>query len=161
MAMQSFAFLCVLPLLIITACRLAGISLHYVSVNNINDMMYLELLLSALTTWWLLLAVCIWGGGCYEKWGNNSSLTNLVGTGFGFDIACFLFMIGVTAAFFLIWRNPDYQIGNEGTGAAATQPSDGFLANSSDSSSSTSYKNVGDSKESAEPETFSYQNTES
>lgn len=97
-AMSVFAFLCLLVSVPLTLSRMFGCSLP--RMEPTRKVLFFELVLTALTTLFFFLAICIFGGACFHAV-SGAKDWSVTGTGFGFTIACFFLLV---AALVLIYR---------------------------------------------------------
>ena len=94
LAMTVFSFLFLLVLLPLTTCRILGVGATEMNkyIGDINAVLRIEFTLAVIVTFLEFLAIAIFGWGCYSQFQNVYG-ASLTGTGFGFLIAVFLFMI--------------------------------------------------------------------
>jgi hypothetical protein len=75
---------------VLTTIRILG--LHISLLEPTRKVLFWELILTAINTFWFFLSVCIFGGTCFHGVSKIDGIS-LVGVGFGYTIACFFFLI--------------------------------------------------------------------
>lgn len=89
-AMQVFAFLPLLVVLALSTIRILGLSVS--ALEPTRKSLFVELVATAMSTFFFFLSVCVYGGTCFHAVGAFEG-TSVVGTGFGFTIAVFFFLV--------------------------------------------------------------------
>jgi hypothetical protein len=110
LAMMVFAFLCILPCLLLSLVRVAGIHISFLEPTR--KVLFLELLLTSLTTFWFFLALCIYGGAVFHKAKNYEVYHDVQMTGFGYILACFFFLLVSIALIFSIRADSSTHLGS-------------------------------------------------
>jgi len=76
--------------LTLSILRVIGASIP--ALGPTRKSLLLEFALTGLNTFWFFLSVCVYGGMCFHSATKMSGYT-VTGTGFGYLIACFFFLI--------------------------------------------------------------------
>jgi len=125
-AMQVFAFLSLMPLLIFTLLRFTGKYTIVPVFQTVDKLLLLEVVLNASALFWYFLAVCIWGGTCYKA---TKDLTGSVtATGYAYVVLCFFFMIFTFVISFFVLKMKDLQLGASNTTTSGRYNEDGTPA---------------------------------
>jgi len=110
-AMQVFAFLCLMPLLILTLLRFTGRYAIIPVFQSIDKLLLFEVVLNASALFWYFLAVCIWGGTCYSATKDLDG--SVTATGFAYVVLCFFFMIFNFVISFFVLKMKELQLGGD------------------------------------------------
>jgi hypothetical protein len=89
-ALQVFAFLGLTAVLFLTTVRMLGSAISFLEPTRKS--LLLEFGLTVLNTFWFFLSVAVYGGTCFTAV-RNQETAHPTGTGFGFLIACFFFLV--------------------------------------------------------------------
>ncbi len=120
LAANVFAFLALtLGTLPAVVCRIASLRAPFVG-ENARKSISIEFLTTIWVSFWLFLSICVFGAQCFGDFltyrqpqtSNNPvnpviavrEFNNVTGTGFGYSIACFLFMI-IQIVLLIVIRN--------------------------------------------------------
>lgn len=121
LAMQIFAFIGLTITIFFTLVRILGISIS--SLEPTRKVLFGELVLTALNTFLFFLSVCIYGGTTFHEVGSTEGYS-VTGTGFGFTICCFFFLIFGTVIIYIIRGDSSTHLGSSASGSDYTNESD-------------------------------------
>jgi len=115
--MQVLAFLGLTVALFLSLVRVLGSSIA--ALEPTRKSLLVEWGLTGLSTFWFFLSVCVWGGTCFHAASNQANVSKVVGTGFGYLIACFFFLLLNLVLGFLIRKDPATHLGSGAAGASS------------------------------------------
>lgn len=124
-AMQVFAFLGLLAVLVLSLIRVLGVAVS--ALEPTRRILFWEVALTGLNTFFFFLSVCIWGGTCFHEIEKIDD-TKVTGTGFGYVIACFFFLIFNLVIIWNIRGDSSTHLGSSG-GSDYTNESDASTTN--------------------------------
>jgi uncharacterized membrane protein len=107
-AMNVFCFLVTIPLLIMTFGRLSG--LGFPGIRDIHHSLKVELYLCGAVMFFLFLSVAIWGWACLATFSEVAG-SSIVGVGFGYTVACMIFMMITTFVLYVMQSDSSLQVG--------------------------------------------------
>jgi len=111
-AMLVFAFLILLFLLAIFILRVTGQlwRIQSFQLNNIRRCLLLELILTCIAAFFYFLAVIIWTSKCYSSL--NSDMDSTKALGYGYIVACLVFLVLVAFILLVLRADPSSIIGD-------------------------------------------------
>lgn len=110
-AMQVFAFICLLASMFLTGVRVLGISIS--RLEPTRKVLFFELVLTGVNTLWFFLSVVVWGATCFSAV-NSEKHWSVTGTGYGYVICCFLFLVFSCVIIYLIRTDSNTHLGSSG-----------------------------------------------
>lgn len=115
--MQSLAFIGLTVALFISVVRVFGSSIS--ALEPTRKSLLTEFSLTAWSTFWFFLSVCVYGGTCFHAATKEDRVNKVTGTGFGYLVACFFFLLVNLVIGFLIRKDPATHLGS-GAGGVST-----------------------------------------
>lgn len=92
-AMMVFAFLTTLATLVLFLLRITQFNQKFPALSDSAFVISVEFALTAVSTFFFFLGVCIWGGACFTGLNNAPLINGVEGTGFAFIIFNFLTLL--------------------------------------------------------------------
>jgi len=140
LVMMIFSFLGLLPVMLLTLVRITGTHLQFLEPTR--KVLFFEFLLTGITTFWFFLGICIFGGTCFQALRTISGLSvSVTGTGFGYTIACFFFLIINLVLIYTIRNDSSLHLGSNAGGTDYTHDSGvGGVGGSTDYQPPASYQ---------------------
>lgn len=120
-AMQVFAFIGLTFCLFFSFIRVLGV--HISALEPTRKVLFFEFFATGNNALWFFLSVCVYGGTCFHA-ASGVANNSITGTGFGYIICCFFFLIFNAVIIYNIRSDSTTHLGSSAAGTDYTNETD-------------------------------------